>query len=149
MSKLIEFLFGSILITVSTIALIFFSTLHYVLKTGGISGCAWHGSAKAWIDSNHNGLLNQGEPPLSNVAIHIDDRQNDLVDVGWPAVTDKSGNAQLIVSIPNCSKSVFEIYADFPEGFRVTTPPRLDVTRDFSGSLSSGTTYYFGFISDR
>ena len=149
MSKLIELLFGSILITVSTIALIFFSTLHYILKAGGISGCAWHGSAIAWIDSNHNGLLNHGEPPLSNVAIHIDDMQNDLVDVGWPAITDKNGNAQLIVSNPNCSKRMFEIYADFPKGFRVTTSPRLEVTRDFSGSLSSGNTYYFGFSSDK
>jgi hypothetical protein len=149
MSKLIEFLFGSILITVSTIALIFFSLLHYILRSGGVADCAWHSSAKAWIDANHDGLVNDGEAPLQNVAIHIDDVENHLVDVGWPAITDQYGAVQLNVSIPDCSKSVFEIYADLPEGFRVTTLPRIEVNRDFWGSLGSENIYYFGFISDK
>ena len=122
MSKLIEFLLGSILITVSTIALILFSTLHYLLQNGGTADCAWHGSAKAWIDSNHDGLVDNYEPPLSDVAIHIDDVEHDLVDVGWPAITDKSGTVQLNVSIPNCARSVFEIYVDFPEGLSRDDP---------------------------
>jgi hypothetical protein len=73
----------------------------------------------------------------------------DLVDVGWPAITDQYGTVQLNVSIPNCSNSVFEIYADFPNGFRVTTQPRIEISRDFWGNLGSGNTYYFGFISDK
>ena len=149
MSKLIEFLFGSILITVSTVALIFFSTLHYILRNGGTADCAWHGSAKAWIDTNHDGRVDNQEPPLSNVAIHVDDVEHDLVDVGWPAITDQYGSVQLNDSIPDCSKSVFEIYVDFPEGFRVTTQPRIEISRDFWGNLGSGNTYYFGFISDK
>ena len=149
MSKLIEFLFGSILITVSTIALIFFSTLHYILRIGGVSDCAWHGSAKAWVDLNRDGLVNDGEPPLSKVAIHIDDMQNHLVDIGWPAATDQSGDVQLHVSIQNCSNSVFEIYADIPQGLRMTTKPRIDVNQDFWGHLETGNIYYFGFISDK
>src|ERR1044072_4133301 len=105
MSKLIEFLFGSILITVSTVALLFFSTLHYLLSKSGTADCAWHGSAKAWVDLNHDGLIGNYEPPLSNVSVHIDDVEHGLVDVGWPAKTDQYGTVQLNVSIPNCSKS--------------------------------------------
>ena len=149
MSKLIEFLFGSILITVSTIALIFFSTLHYILRSGGTADCAWHSLAKAWVDSNRDGLVNQGEQPLRDVEIHVDDVENHLIDVGRPAITDQDGEAQLNVSISNCSNSVFEVYANFPEGFRITTRPRIAVNRDFWGSLGTENTYYFGFISDR
>jgi hypothetical protein len=149
MSKLIEFFFGSILITVSSVALIFFSTLHYILRAGGVADCAWHGSAKAWIDSNRDGLVNNEESPLGNVAIHIDDVQNNLMDVGWPAITDRNGNVQLNVSIPSCSNSVFEISADLPGGFRMTTRPRIEVDRDFWGSLGTENIYYFGFISDK
>lgn len=149
MSKLIEFFFGSILITISTVALIFFSMLHYILRVGGVADCAWHSSARAWIDSNGDGLVNHGESPLGGVEIHIDDVENQLIDVGWPAITDKYGDAHLNVSIPNCSNSVFEIYADIPEGFRVTTRPRIEVNRDFWGSLGAENIYYFGFISDK
>ncbi|SRR6266540_1244173 len=149
MSKLIEFFFGSILITVSSVALIFFSTLHYILRVGGVADCAWHGSAKAWIDSNRDGLVNNDESLLRNIAIHIDDAQNNLVNVGWPAITDRYGDVQLNVSIPSCSNSIFEIYADVPEGFRLTTRPRIEVTRDFWGNLDTENIYYFGFISDK
>ncbi len=149
MSKLIEFLLGSILIAISTVALIFFSLLHYILRSGGVADCAWHSSAKAWIDSNRDGFLNHGELPLRNVAIHVDDVENNLIDIGWPAITDQFGDVQLNVSIPDCSNSVFEIYVDLPEGFHVTTQPRIEVNRDFWGNLGSENIYYFGFISDK
>ncbi|HKG55213.1 MAG TPA: hypothetical protein VKB04_13205, partial [Anaerolineales bacterium] len=147
--KLIEFFLGSILIAISTIALIFFSMLHYILRVGGVADCAWHGSAKAWIDSNRDGLVNDDESLLGNVVVHIDDVKNRLVDVGWPAITDPYGDAQLHVSIPSCSNSVFDIYADIPEGFRVTTRPRIEIDRDFWGNLGTENIYYFGFISDK
>jgi hypothetical protein len=149
MSKLIEFIFGSMLITISTIALIFFSTLHYIFRAGSVSGCAWHSSARAWIDSNQDGLVNHGESPLRDVAIHIDDVQNKLVDIGWPAITDLYGDVQLQVSIQDCSNSVFEIYADLPAGFRLTTRPRIEVNRDFWGGLGAEPIYYFGFTADK
>ena len=149
MSKLIEILFGSILITISTIALIFFSTLHYILGVGGVAGCTWHSSARVWIDSNQDGLINHGESPLRDVAIHIDDVQNKLVDIGWPAITDRYGDVQLQVSIQDCSNSVFEIYADLPMGFRLTTSPRIEVNGDFWAGLGTESIYYFGFTSDK
>ena len=149
MSKLIEIFLGSILIAISTIALIFFSMLHYILRVGGVADCAWHGSAKAWIDSNRDGLVNDDESLLGNVTIHIDDVENQLMDIGWPAITDPYGDAQLHVSIPSCSNSAFEIYADIPEGFRVTTRPRIEIHRDFWGNLGTENIYYFGFIADK
>src|SRR5919198_2037817 len=145
MSKLIEFFLGSILIAISAIGLLFFSTLHYILKVSGVADCAWHSSAKVWIDSNRDGHINNRESPLAGVSIHINDIKNNLIDVGWPAITDSYGNVQLNVSTPNCSNSVFEIYADTPDGFRVTTEPRIEVNRDFWGNLPSEDIYYFGF----
>jgi hypothetical protein len=91
MSKLFELFLGSILMTIFAIALIVFSALHYILRLGGIAdaGCDWHGSAKTWVDSNGDGIVNNAEPPLGEVEIHVDDFQNQFVDVGWPAITDK------------------------------------------------------------
>ncbi|HKY55254.1 MAG TPA: hypothetical protein VJM08_13145 [Anaerolineales bacterium] len=149
MSKLIELLLGSILLTLFTIALIVFSALHYFLKVGGIVDCTWQGTARTWVDRNGDGLVNNDEPPLRNVAIHVDDMKNELVDVGWPAITDKNGETQFNVPMPDCSDAVFEIYADTPEGYRMTTIPRIEVNRNFWGSLIPQSVYYFGFISDK
>jgi hypothetical protein len=149
MSKVLEFFLGSILITILTIASMFFSMLHYVIKVGGVADCAWHSSAKAWIDSNGDGLVNHDESPLSDVEIHIDDVENQLFDVSWPAITDRDGNVQLSVPIPGCSDTVFEIYVDIPEGYRITTRARIEVNPDFWSSLDTEYVYYFGFMSDK
>lgn len=149
MSKVLEFFLGSILITILTIASMFFSMLHYVIKVGGVADCAWHSSAKAWIDSNSDGLVNNGESPLRDVEIHINDVQNQLFDVSWPAITDKEGNVQFNVPIPGCSDTVFEIYVEIPEGYRITTRPRIEVNPDLWRSAGTERVYYFGFISDK
>jgi hypothetical protein len=149
MSKLIEFILGSILIIILSIALMVFSVLHYVLKGSSVVDCAWHGSAQTWIDTNGDGLVNKGEPPLANVEIHIDDIQNRRIDVGWPAVTNKIGHVELNVTMPKCSDTVFEIYAQAPEGYRITTMPRIQVNWDLWGSLSPQSVYYFGFIPNK
>jgi hypothetical protein len=36
-----------------------------------------------------------------------------------------------------------------PEGFRVTTRPRLEIARDLWGDLGADRTYYFGFVSEK
>jgi hypothetical protein len=151
MSKLLEFFLGSILMAILAIALIVFSALHYILRLGGIAdaGCVWHSSAKTWVDSNRDGFVNNGEPPLNKVEIHIDDVKNQLVDVGWPAITNKNGDAPLNVLMPGCSDVLFEVYANTPEGYRMTTKPRIEVNRDFLGSSVTENVYYFGFISDQ
>lgn len=148
MSKLLEFFLGSILITILSIAFVVFSMLHYIVRVGGIVDCAWHGSAKAWVDANRDGYVDNGEPPLSEVEIHIDDIQNQLVDVGWPAITDKNGDARLNVLMLGCSDVLFEVYVNTPDGYRMTTEPRIEVNRDFWGSLFTKNVYYFGFTSE-
>jgi hypothetical protein len=149
MSKIIEFLLGSILITSFTIALMIFSALHYVFKAGGIIDCEWHGSARAWIDSNEDGSVNDGEPPLGNVEIHINDVKNQRENIGWLAITNKDGDAQLNVSMPGCPDVKLEVYAaDIPEGYRLTTQPRIEVSRGLWERLDSNLVYYFGFIPE-
>ena len=91
--------------TLLAVALIVFSALHYILRLGGIAdaGCAWHSSARTWMDFNGDGLMNNGEPPLGKVEIHIDDVQNQLVDAGWPVITDGNGDARLTIPLSECS----------------------------------------------
>jgi hypothetical protein len=149
MSKIIEFFLGSILITIFTIALMVFSALHYILKADGIVDCSWHGFARTWLDVNGDGLVNNGEPPFSDVEISVDDVQNQLVDIGWPAITDKNGEVQFNVPVPDCSDTIFEIYADTPQGYRITTIPRIEVNRNFWGSMIPQSVYYFGFVSEK
>jgi hypothetical protein len=83
------------------------------------------------------------------VEIHVDDLQNRLVNVSWPAITDQDGEVQFSVSIPGCSDTLLEIYVDTPEGYRTTTRPRIDVNPDIWESLSTEPVYYFGFMPDR
>src|SRR5574341_1630957 len=150
MGKLLEFFLGSILTTILAIALIVFCVLHYMVRVGGIAAsCAWYSSAKTWVDSNGDGHINNGELPLRDVELHIDDVQNQLVNIGWPAVTDQNGDARLNVLMLGCSNAVFEVYVDPPEGYRMTTKPRIEVNRDFWGSLFIEDVYYFGFIPDQ
>jgi hypothetical protein len=148
MSKLLEFLLGSILIAVFTVAFIFFSALHYLLRVGGVEDCAWQGSAKAWIDSNRDGFLNIGEPPLSDVEIYIKDVQNQNFDLSWPVITDQEGHVQFDISLPRCSNTVFEISVEIPEGYRTTTETRIEVNADISSNPGTERVYYFGFVSD-
>jgi hypothetical protein len=148
MSKLLEFFLGSILIAVFTVAFIFFSALHYILRPGSMEYCAWQGSAKAWIDTNRDGLVDMGEPPLSDVEIYIKDVQNQLFDLSWPVITDQEGAVQFDVSLPGCSNTLFEISVEIPEGFRMTTLSRIEVNADVSSSPGTQRIYYFGFVSD-
>ena len=149
MSKIIEFLLGSILITSFTIALMIFSALHFVLKAGGIIDCEWHAYSRAWLDINGDGLINNGEPPLDHVEIHVDDVKNKRVNIGWPAITNKDGEVPLHVLMPGCPDVDFEVYvADTPEGFRLTTEPRIEVNRSLWESLDADRIYYFGFIPE-
>ena len=149
MSRLLEFLLGSILITVFTVAFMFFSAVHYILRVGGIGDCTWYGSAKAWIDSNGDGLFNSSELPLDGVEIHVDAGETGLVDLSWPVITNTRGDAQVGVSLPGCTSTGFELSVDIPEGYRITTRPRVQVQPDLWGSLSTQPVYYFGFVPDR
>jgi len=149
MSRLLEFLLGSILITVFTVAFLFFSAIHYILKGGDVAHCAWYGSARAWIDSNADGRINFDEPPLSDVQVHVEELQNQFIDISWPVITDQEGDVQLSISLPGCSDTAFEIYVEVPEGYRATTKPRIEVNLNLEESLNTERVYYFGFAPER
>lgn len=119
------------------------------MRAGGIGNCAWQASARAWIDSNQDGLLNPGEPPLSNIQIHVNDIQNQFLDVSWPAITDQEGDVQLIASVPGCADTVLEVRVDIPEGYRVTTRPRIALQPHLWKNPDTERVFYFGFASDR
>jgi hypothetical protein len=140
---------GSILITVFTVAFMFFSAIHYILRGGSIADCSWQASARAWVDSNGDGLPNPDEPPLHDVAVHVNNLQNQIVNMSWPAVTDQDGEVLLLVSIPGCSETRLVISVDIPEGYRVTTSPRIEIRPDFREGPSVERVFYFGFMSDR
>ena len=147
MSRLLEFFLGSILISVFTVAFLFFSALHYILGAGNIADCTWQGYARAWIDSNADGRMDPGEPPLSDVRVHVDHIRDQRIELSWPAVTGRDGEVQFSLSIPGCSNTVLEIYVDIPDGYRVTTLPRIEVKPDIWKNLSAKPVYYFGFRS--
>lgn len=149
MSRLLEFFLGSILVAVFTVALMFFSALHYILRTDHTADCAWQASARTWIDSNRDGLLSRGERPFGDVEIHVDDLENQLADAGWTAVTDKDGDVQFNIPMPGCLDTVFEISAEIPEGYRVTTRPRIEVSSYVWGGPGRESVYYFGFVAER
>ncbi|HET6596293.1 MAG TPA: carboxypeptidase-like regulatory domain-containing protein [Anaerolineales bacterium] len=132
--------------TVFTVAFLFFSAVHYILKGGDIAHCAWYGSARAWIDSNADGRINSDESPLSDVQVYVEDLQNHFIDISWPAITDQDGDVQLSISLPGCSKTAFEIYAEVPEGYRATTKPRIAVDLNLEEGLNIEHVYYFGFV---
>jgi hypothetical protein len=116
---------------------------------GGIADCVWHGSARAWLDFNADGQVNTDEPPLQDVTIHVDDLRNQLVDISWPAVTNDRGDVQLMASLPGCAETVFQIYADIPEGYRLTTRPSIEIRPEIWSSIGAEHVYYFGFTSER
>jgi hypothetical protein len=149
MSRLLEFFLGSILIAVFTVALMFFSALHLVLRESNPSDCAWQGSARTWIDSNQDGLITRGESAFGGVRIHVEDEAIRLAEAGWSAVTDKDGDVQFNIPIPGCVNTVFQIYADVPAGYRLITRPRIDVNSDLWRSLGPERVYYFGFVPGR
>lgn len=148
MSRLLEFILGSILITVFTVAFLFFSAVHHILRGVTISDCTWQGSARTWVDSNADGRINPGEPPLRDVRVHVDHTQNQLLGIDWPALTGQDGEVQFNLSIPGCSNTLFAIYVDIPEGYRLTTKPRIEVNPDLWQSRNTKPVYYFGFKSD-
>ena len=148
MSRLLEFILGSILITVFTVAFLFFSAIHYILRAGGVSDCTWYASAQTWIDANADGQVDPGESPLGDVKIHVNDTHAEFASVSWPAITDQNGTVQLNVSIPGCADTVFEISVDTPDGYRITTRPRLAIQPELWESAGAHV-YYFGFAPDR
>jgi hypothetical protein len=148
MSRLLEFFLGSILITIFTVAFLFFFALQYIFKIDRIADCTWQGSARAWIDSNGDGRVGANEPPLGGVEMYVEQDQFQLIDLRLPVITDRNGDVQFNVSLPACSKTLFEIYVNVPQGYRITTRPRIEVSPETEANSRTEPIYYFGFMPD-
>jgi sugar lactone lactonase YvrE len=70
----------------------------------------------------------------------IDDTPGHQQDVGYLAVSNTAGEAQLSVWLPGCPRIAFELYAQPPAGYLPTTPQRLR-----AGYPESGGTFQFGY----
>ena len=149
MSRLLEFVLGSILITIFTVAFLFFFALQYIFKIDSIADCTWQGYARAWIDSNGDGRVGANELPLGGVEMYVEQDQFQLIDLRLPVITDRNGDVQFNVSLPGCSKTLFEIYVNIPQGYRITTRPRIEVSPDVEANSRTEPVYYFGFMPDR
>lgn len=100
--------------------------------------CAWSGNAFAWIDENEDGMFQKGEPPLPGVVFHVNDTYNQYSDVG-SGVSNWSGQTELSVFIPGCPETGFEVTADEPAGYRLTT------SASYQSKANSGEAFQFGF----
>lgn len=117
------------------------SVLWLLFETGfgaGSADCIWTGNAVAWIDENRNGIKDAGEIPLPNVQFLVDDMHNEYTNVASEVVTDKDGKAILFVWLPGCPRVKMEVYPIVPQGYELTTSPRLKNTKD--------KLYEFGFV---
>ena len=109
--------------------------------------CGWHGVAITYMDVNENNHFDGDDSILPGVPVHVDDIHNHYTDVAYHAVTDQNGITHLDVFIAGCPTVDFEVYANTPAGYKLTTAARLHVKKDFFGSLDTDTTYYFGFAA--
>lgn len=106
-----------------------------------LADCIWDATGEAWVDENANGIWDEGEPPLEGVEFHVDDILNGHADVGR-ATSDWDGKANISVWLPGCPKARFEVYAEPPSSYRLTTDVRLPV--EGTGYGDSGP-FRFGF----
>lgn len=99
------------------------------LLTGcsGHADCGWNGEARAYIDHNHNQVWDSAEPPLPKVKFFVDDTLNEYRKVNGEDVSNVQGTADLGVFLPGCPRVAFEVYAEPPDGYILTTPARLPV----------------------
>ena len=111
----------------------------FLVKSYTYADCIWTGKAVAWIDENRNGIVDKGEKPLPNVQFFVDDTHNKYTVIADnDAVTELNGKVLLFVWLPGCPKVRMEIYPKIPQGFELTTSPRLKGGKNDK-------TYEFGF----
>jgi hypothetical protein len=107
--------------------------------------CGWLVAISVWIDSNRNGVHEDGELPMPNVKLYYAssyltrDRTESL-----PYVSDSSGQAKINVFPTGCFSHTYDVYPEVPSGYTVTTPLILRLTAPNSDFEQVG----FGFAFD-
>ena|GEM_PF-3569521 len=100
-----------------------------ILMSGCIRECLWTAKGIAWVDTNEDGVRDEGELPLCGVRFHVDDVWNHYDDVGRGGMSNLDGEASISVRLPGCPKVRFEVYVEVPPGYRLTTAKRLPANR--------------------
>ncbi|MRR31043.1 hypothetical protein EG834_12140, partial [bacterium] len=103
--------------------------------------CIWEGKGFSWMDKNRDGKYQEDEQPVPEIPFLIDDPFNNLVDVGESSVSNSKGKTDLLVWLPGCPEVGFEIYIQVPEGYELTTEPRISVDFDSPDQF-----YPFGLV---
>ena len=98
----------------------------------------WLVNAYVWLDEDANGIRDEGEEPLPSVTGKAVDAQGRGVH---GATSDAQGIAALESMIP-CWEGYFEIFAEVPPGYRLTTEPRV------RSSWTEQRPIHFGVIRD-
>jgi hypothetical protein len=124
---------------ITVIASILLIVLLFVVNSSPIFCCA-DGFANAkvftWLDLNANGQVDQGEPPLENVAaMLIRFEQYPLKQVfedihsktyfEGEGITDIKGTTNLFIFMPGCTRHCWDGYSvavEVPSGYKPTTP---------------------------
>ena len=86
-----------------------------------LADCVWNARATAWLDTNEDGIRDDGEPPLAGVRFIVADTMNGYPEVAH-GMSDVGGRARLTVFLPGCPRAAFVVSAQPPAGHRLTTP---------------------------
>lgn len=86
--------------------------------------CRWGATVVVWDDANRDGLRDEDETPLQNVAVYADDVRNNITRVA-SGTSDTTGTTKLDTFIAGCPDTAFEVYAAAPANLCATTPERL------------------------
>jgi hypothetical protein len=93
-----------------------------------LAGCGcdqvFSATAQAWLDENHNGMWEAGEPPLQGVTFMAID-QRGVVSWKPSGVSDTSGTARLYTMYGCTGNAEWIIEAQIPAGYEATTSLRI------------------------
>lgn len=103
-----------------------------------MADCEWSGIAFAYIDENEDGVFQKDEHPLPGVTFHVLDRLDQSSEV-QTGISEVNGEAELFLFLFGCPQVEYEITADKPAGFRLTTAASLPSKADY------GEVFQFGF----
>ena len=84
------------------------------------SDCSWFAWVSAWVDENGNGVRDASDPALESVQFHVYESSSHA-EVGRKASSDYTGQAELSVGGSVCTPTHFEVSADPPTGYHLTT----------------------------
>ncbi|MBN2500434.1 MAG: hypothetical protein JXB38_06660 [Anaerolineales bacterium] len=112
----------------------------YVIDQTPFWECAWSGTGRAWIDTNQNGVWDEGEDPLPGVMFSVDDVRNGDEKV-ITAQGGENGAVKLVIELKQCPSVAYAVYVEVPQGYRLTTPERLVDER-----MTNDAEFLFGFV---